>query len=265
MGEAKSRKKRFLTANPHCCFCGGGEAATTIDHVPPRTCFPDRVAPEGFEFPACERCQSASRQDELALGFYVRLVDPDDANYRPDESTKALLGLKNNLPHLMPCFDLSPSEKRRAYRDYDIPKPVGLFSSELPVVGVPEEAHEHVLRYARKMAVALFYREMGRAAPIDYFVWATWTQEGNCAHMNAWARFFQMTPLLTLGQRTNLDFGDRFKYQCNKKADPDLFAAIAQFGRGMALAMSVVNSETRTRMGDYGWVAVRDIYPTRAV
>jgi hypothetical protein len=261
MGEAKKKRERFLAANPYCCFCGGGEPATTVDHVPPRTCLPDRIPPEGFEFPACERCQSASRKDELVLGFFVRLIDPDEQNYREEQSKKALSGLRNNLPDLMPYFDLSASEKRRAYRDFDAERPFGVPSSDLPVAGIPEQVHEYVHRYAGKLACALFYREMGRPAPLDYYVWTGWSQGANRAQMAAWRTFVEMTPLITRGGRTNLDFGDRFGYRCNKKTDPDLFAAIAQFGGGMAIAMSVVNPAARSRLDRHEWVAVGDIYP----
>lgn len=207
-----------------------------------------------------DRCQASSRLDELVLGFFVRLIDPDEANYRKSESAKALRGLINNLPHLVPSFELPGSVKRQAYRDLDVEKPRGVFASELPVVGVPEEVHQHLLRYARKIACALFYREMGRSASLDYSVWATWSQGQNRAHMMAWRKFVEMTPLITKGGRTNLKFGDKFAYRCNKKPGPDLFAAIAQFGRGLAIAMIVVNAESRSRMNDYGWVEVRDIY-----
>lgn len=261
MGEAKKKRERFLAANPICCFCGGSEPATTIDHVPPRTCFPDRIGPEGFEFPACVWCQIASRKDEMALGFYVRLIDHDMQNYREDQSTKALVGLRNNLPELMPRFDLPGSKKRRSYQSFGVEKPQGVFSSDLPIVGVPEEAHEPILRYARKMACALFYREMGRPTPLDYSVWATWSQVQNRTQMERWRKFGEMTPLITKGGRTNLDLGSRFAYRCNKRSAPDLFAAIAQFGHGMVIAMGVVTPETRKKMDDHEWTAVGENYP----
>ncbi|MEO7240982.1 MAG: hypothetical protein ABIW16_06235 [Sphingomicrobium sp.] len=197
----------------------------------------------------------------MALGFFVRLIDPDDDTYREDQFTKALLGLRNNLPHLMPDLDLPISAKRRAFKMFDIEKPVGILSSELPVVGVPRQVHDHVLRYARKMACALFYREMRKPVPLDYSVWVSWSQGANRAHMDALLKFIEMTPLITRGERTNLDFGSRFGYCCNKKSDPDLFAAIAQFGRGMTIAMSVVNPEARSRLVNHEWVLVGNIYP----
>ena len=264
MGEAKNKRQRFLAAHPLCCFCGGSEPATTIDHVPPRTCFPDRIGPEGFEFPACDHCQRASRIDEMAVAFFVRLVDPDEASYREDQTSKALLGIKNNAPEVIPHFNLPGAAKRRFYREFDIQRPVGVFSSDLPVVGVPEEAHEPLLRYARKLACALFYREMGRPAPPDYCVWTSWYQGANRAHMLGLRKFVEMTPLVTKGERPNLEFGNRFGYRCNKTNTPDLFAALAQFGEGLTMAMVIVNPDSRDRLEHDDWVSVGDIYPTVA-
>ena len=48
MGEAKRRKKlsaRILEKHPFCCYCGGNERATTIDHVPAKIVFPYKRAP----------------------------------------------------------------------------------------------------------------------------------------------------------------------------------------------------------------------------
>jgi hypothetical protein len=88
VGEARNKRLRFLAVHPVCCFCGGVEAATTIDHVPAPTCFPGREAPETFEFPACTACQGTTRLDELVCGFYVKLEDPGDINHRAKEFEK---------------------------------------------------------------------------------------------------------------------------------------------------------------------------------
>jgi hypothetical protein len=75
MGEAKQRKirqRRFLEEHNLCCFCGGTIEATTVDHVPARTCFKGRAYPETFEFPACQPCNAASRIDEIAFSFFVK-------------------------------------------------------------------------------------------------------------------------------------------------------------------------------------------------
>jgi len=73
MGQGKKKKQRFFKEHSNCCFCGGVSKATTIDHVPPRAPFHGRAAPEGFEFPACERCQFSTSKDEIAFSFMVAI------------------------------------------------------------------------------------------------------------------------------------------------------------------------------------------------
>lgn len=48
--QKQTRIQRFLVQNPLCYFCGGANASKTVDHVPPRACFPDGYAPEGFQY-----------------------------------------------------------------------------------------------------------------------------------------------------------------------------------------------------------------------
>jgi hypothetical protein len=260
MGERKNKLKRFLAAHPICCFCGGSNPATTIDHVPGRACFPDRVGPEGFEFPACDRCQSASRLDELAFSFYVKLSDPDDTNYRERDFKRISEGVKNNLPHLFPDVRLSANEVRRSLKAMGLTKPSNEVAENIPVAAVPAEVHFHILRYAWKMACAIYYREQGRIASPDHSVWATWTQGMNKAGLAALEDFIRITPLIRKGQRTNVQIGDRFGYRCNKADEPDVLAALAQFGSGLILAILVVDPKARQGLQGDDWVKVEDIF-----
>jgi hypothetical protein len=72
MGEAKakiSKKAEFLLRHPECIYCGA--PATTVDHCPPRCFFAGKHGPEGYEFPACQPCNSGARLDEQALSVLV--------------------------------------------------------------------------------------------------------------------------------------------------------------------------------------------------
>src|SRR5262249_53641926 len=84
MGDSKRRKSKFFAEHPRCCFCGGSQRATTEDHQPARSLFDSRCWPEGYVFPACERCNAASRRDEAVLAFVTRL------NYTPASTSRGL-------------------------------------------------------------------------------------------------------------------------------------------------------------------------------
>lgn len=262
MGAARRKRRRFLEEHPYCCFCGGGALATTIDHVPNRACFLGRAFPEGFEFPACGRCQDASRTDELAFAFAVRMCDTNSANYDSDESDRAITGLANNLRHLLPNPFLSANEKRRAWRGMGLAVPPGEIVADLPVVEINPAIHAHVLRYARKLAVALYYREKGRIAPPDRKIMAAWTQSSNQKGMRALRGFVEITPRATVGRRTNLDFGDQFNYHWDASDEPDLMAALVRFGQGVVLGTAVADPEAAARVGEskgWAWVALSEI------
>ena len=75
MGSATRRRKLFLKENPLCAFCGGAEAATTIEHCPPKALFKNKIWPEGFEFPACSKCNNDTSDYDLIVSVIARL-DP---------------------------------------------------------------------------------------------------------------------------------------------------------------------------------------------
>ncbi len=57
-----------------------------------------------------------------------------------------------------------------------------------------------------------------------------------------------MTPLITVGKRSNTDIGDQFIYRCNKCDDPDILAVIAGFGQGVVLQLFAADSETSKKI-----------------
>ena len=261
MGASKNKRQKFLIDHPYCCFCGGQDLATTIDHIPARICFPGRNGPDGFEFPACAVCQSASRQDELAFGYFVRLIDPSNVNYRSEEIRKAVTGIKNNLPHLLPKFDLSAREKRKALVAMGHDKPINLATSDIPSVAIPAEIDLHVHRYARKLAAALYYREKEKPISPQSIMWTRWCLATDKRQMDRFLQVAEMMPLKTIGARPNLNFGNRFGYRFDKGNDNDLFSAMAQFGQGLVVAMLVVDAESAKALDeDDGWVPASAVF-----
>jgi hypothetical protein len=235
MGEAKRKRAAFLLRHPICCFCGGSELATTIDHVPGRVCFPGRAYPETFEFPACDKCQTASRLDELAFGFFARMLDRNPDNYDDSGTDKLITGLANNLRDILPNPYLNARQVRSGLKNLGLIKPSSISTSEIPMVEIPLQAHTHIIRYARKIAIALYYREQKRIADASYRVWVHWEQSTVPTSHDIHRKFAEMTPEIVHGTRSNLNFGDRFRYRCNKADEPDIMATMAGFGQGITI------------------------------
>jgi len=274
MGDAQRRRRRLIDEHPWCCFCGGSTPASSVDHVPPRTCFKGRAGPEGFEFPACSHCQTASRLDEMAVAFYVQALDSNPDNFDEAAVNKAITGIANNLPHLLPNPYLSGARKRAFYRELGLAKPTNRLARELPVIQIHPDLHDRINRYARKLACALFYREQKRIASPDHHVMAHWGQAADPRFREMAQAWMDMTPMIDVGKRTNLDFGDRFAYRYNRCSDPDVFASFVGFGLGIHLLVLVADEETTAKIQEGAtpeqqtfsppWVKVKDNYLQRA-
>jgi hypothetical protein len=109
------KKKRFMQTNPFCCFCGGTAPSTTIDHVPPKACFPDGYWPDNFEFPACDACNRGSKKDDALAGFYTQQLGFNEANRTAADIAKNEQTACRYLGKLSRCvtrrfdFDTDPS------------------------------------------------------------------------------------------------------------------------------------------------------------
>src|SRR5271157_3478724 len=99
----KGKKARFLMKHPYCCFCGGTELATTLDHVPPKACFPEGFWPEEFEFPACKACNNGTSKYDQIFGFYSMLLDFNEGN-RTQADQNRIQGLRDQIAQRYPAF-----------------------------------------------------------------------------------------------------------------------------------------------------------------
>ena len=96
MGQSRQRTASFL-ADKFCVFCGGTVPATTIEHAPPRVMFVRKLRPKGHEFPACNRCNNGtSQQDQVAALMLFSTAEAFlPGKFRLDFE-KAALGVANN-------------------------------------------------------------------------------------------------------------------------------------------------------------------------
>jgi hypothetical protein len=101
MGEAKRKKRlsaRILQEHPFCCYCGGGVAATTIDHVPAKILFPYKRRPRGLEVPACTACNKANSKFDQMAGVFSRVSKQDPVVTDRDEFKKLVANVHKDFP-----------------------------------------------------------------------------------------------------------------------------------------------------------------------
>jgi hypothetical protein len=72
MGEAKrklSATNKFLMKFPTCYFCGGKRAATTREHMPPKSLFDNSHRPNKLVMPACAECNRSTSTADLTAAI----------------------------------------------------------------------------------------------------------------------------------------------------------------------------------------------------
>ena len=160
MGEAKSRRSRFFTEHPWCCFCGGNAPAVEEDHQPGRVFFRERKWPEGFSFPACKACNRISRDAENLVSLLVAdtALSSDRAAYR-----RRIASIRINYPGVIPAlFEISANEKRKAAKRMFTQKPAGMAYAQLPLVRLDRRFwYPHLEMLGRKLMLAFHYQAFG--------------------------------------------------------------------------------------------------------
>lgn len=170
MGDRKRRRDAFFTEHPKCCFCGGETPATTEDHQPGRVFFKDRRWPEGFVFPACDGCNSRSREAEELVAILIHgEAETDDRN----KYQTLMESVNRRYPNLVrSMLPESTREIREILKEGGVQRPVGTPYRDVPVIKLDSKFWEpHLTTFSRKLLLALHYQCFGTALPPSGAVW----------------------------------------------------------------------------------------------
>ena len=229
MPQKLSRKARFLKEHPSCCFCGGTSPATTLDHVPPKACFPVGFWPEEFEFPSCNPCNNGTSKHDTIFGLYSMLLDFNDANRTPADRER-LKKLNEETAKRYPDALPDPTTQEPIFH-------VGHIITPTPVaisVGTKPAVRDAMKVIGQKLAHALYYREMKSIVTADHRFFASVYQIQLAGTENLTTFFKGLLPDLRIGNRSNIkQYGARFAYMSGCKPKEDFFVFAAQFGYGL--------------------------------
>lgn len=165
-----SATARLIAQNPLCCFCGGTEAAVSMDHQPARVMFPDRHRPKGLEFPACSVCNGQTSADEALVGFFARVTG--NHRYKNSASDKALTGAVKAVTRSFPL--LLPQIVRPVLVNEN-----GILRKRLSVNGNHKQVGLSACRVAAKLGLAAYYELFGSSAPTTVKINTMWTHNQN--------------------------------------------------------------------------------------
>lgn len=177
MGNAQRRRTQFLEQHPICCYCGGITKATTQDHFPPRGLFRSRKWPEGYVFPACQKCNNATADDEQLMGLLCRIYPDDGTEQGSEEVQRQMRAISERHPEVFRSMLPSSNQVRRFLRTRGIELPEGATTADVPIVSLGHERFGLAARrFATKLFCSLFYRHTGNILRPEggvFFQWFT--------------------------------------------------------------------------------------------
>lgn len=230
MGAKANRLASLAVAHPVCYFCAT-RATESEDHVPSRECFRRRVGPEGFAFPACRICNNGAGQMEQVVALYLLMADHSGATDIGDQMQRLANGVQNNNPDLMPLVTLRANVARKHFREKRLNLPAGQTYAQSPIATLPAGYGAAFSLFVRRLACALFYKEVGKPVPLEYHIAGTWVPWNEAGAGEGISSAIGLFPQLRVTNRRNTDIGDQFTYKWGADPDGSVFGFVAQFSK----------------------------------
>jgi len=134
--------------------------------------------------------------------------------------------------------------------------PPGQAFGTLPLATLPPGHSNAFELFGRRLTCAIFYKEVGRPLPLDFYIAAGWIAWAEVAagRINIVEIASEMFPSLTIGNRRNTDIGDQFSYRWGAHPDSSIFGFVAQISKsffflGAAVAPALYHASNEKAQG----------------
>lgn len=238
MGMSRIRKQQFFAKHPNCIFCGGADPATTIEHCPPRSMFNDRIAPEGYEFASCTKCNCGTSDQDLIVAWMAR-IDYTDLSAEGDKRTTGLLkAVHRQHPKLIKQLLPSAVEAKRTNRELGITPAPGKTHTETGVINITPEMTDAVHTFSKKLAKSIYHLHTEKIFPADGCLMLGWFTNVEFVRKSGYIPFHVLndiageTPAI---ERSGKSMDNRFRYKFSVSNDSKFFALQAMFGNAFGL------------------------------
>ena len=235
MGEAKrknTRKAAFLKAHPYCCFCGGEEPATTVDHVPSKQMFRLKRRPAGLEFPACEQCNHSTGPHELVAALMSRLTENSTAKVGEKKEIKKLFTSVDKNRHGL-LQEMIPSWQQQ-YDFYtlnhpEIPEGWGALNASSPML------NQSLQIFGAKLSKALHYEHTNKIVPKSGVIYVLWYSNYDRMTGNVPDTLINQLPEPKTLAQGKWNVSDQFEYSFIVSEDGKLGIYFATFQTSFAI------------------------------
>ena len=240
MGQAARHRRKFLGVHTRCAFCGGDAPETSIEHCPPRAMFQDHLWPEGFEFPACQKCNHGTSDADLLVAMLARMDPFENKGNRDGKSFGLMKAVNIQFPGLFEKMMPTASEARRQNRELKVqPTPGQTHQEAAHSIKVPREFHDAVSILGSKLAKGIYYRDAGAIFPKDGCLLMNWFSNEQLARDGKYEVFDVLKGLAGVAPplvRAKKYLNDQFEYKLSLSPDKKIMVVQARFGNSFGLA-----------------------------
>jgi hypothetical protein len=249
MGEAKrklSATKKFLMEFSTCYFCGGKRAATTREHMPPRSLFDNSHRPDKLVMPACAECNRSTSTADLTAAVVSRW-NYDNGDQERSDLNKLDAQVREQAPALSAEWkkrDGFEREAREHLRIHGVPVP-----HDAGIKTIGPETIKQLNLFAHKAVLALYFQHFWKPLPTSGGVCAFWKTKEDFARDGIPPFLLQIMPDYGTLVQGRWNARETFEYRHAVNTKDGLFACLAKLRRGLfvtgfaATAASILPSE----------------------
>jgi hypothetical protein len=261
MGEAKQKRsatQKLIEQYPFCYFCGGTRAATTREHMPPRSLFENSYRPDKLVMPACADCNKGTSTADLAVAIVSRW---DYHSYSPDHAKLvARAGVQApEMGHEWTKMDQEGGrEKARRHlrnQGVEVPDDAGLAS-----IG-PLTVRQLNL-FAHKAVLALYFEHFRKPLYDDGRLCAFWRSKEDFARDGLPQMILEMLPGYATLMQGRWNEQETFEYRHAMNEADGLFGCFARFRRSYFVLGFVAADGNVLPSDDDDWIKPSDLRST---
>lgn len=238
MGQSRIRKEAFFSSHPTCAFCGGMQAAETIEHCPPRALFQHRAWPEGYEFPSCISCNAGSSNDDLVVAFLARMDPFEDLGNQDGKLPGLIKQFQRQFPELIQQMMPSPTEARKINRSIGVSPEPGQTHQDAGSIKVPPAIDLAVKRFSGKLSKAIYYKATGKPFPLVGEIAAHWFTNADLLQHGFFPAFRALQEIggiMPDHVRSSRLLNDQFGLKWSLSDDSAVFVLQAMFGKAFGI------------------------------
>jgi hypothetical protein len=265
MGEAKlkqSATQKFIAEYPLCCFCAGMRAATTREHMPPKSLFDNSHRPDKLVMPACDGCNNGTSTADLVAAIMSRWAVENTEQEHQDHE-RLVRRLRKQAPAVIDEWTSTRLKDRikgrRHLREHGVTIP-----DDVGIVAIGKISVRYLNLFAHKVALALYFEHFRQPLLPPGAYRATWRTKEDFARNGVPRELLELFPnygTLTQGRWSE---HETFEYRSAVNRNDGIFGFFARFRWGLfVLGFAVLNAAVlaahERAAHDPDWVTAGDL------